>query len=133
MRVVRILGIAFAALVCAWFVLGIRQAHELGNATSILSQPGFRTPGQLREVSALIRSAGTLNPDAQVDIARGRVAIDRQTFPAARRILGDVVRREPMNLEAWIWLAGASLNDRPELHLALAHWALLDPLDVHRG
>ena len=34
-----------------------------------------------------------------------------------------------MNLEAWIWLAGAALGDPPLARAALAHIDRLDPLD----
>ena len=116
-----------AIVVCAWFVLGIRQAHEINRATSIIAQTGTIPAAQLRAAAAALRSAGTLNPDAGVTILRARLAVKQQDPRRAERILKTVVRDEPMNLEAWIWLAGVSLIDPPEARIALAHIARLDP------
>lgn len=125
--------LALAVVACAWFVLGIRQASEISRATSIISRPGRPTAAQLREATSLLGSARLLNPDAEVNILRGRVAIEELAFPRARRILEGVVRDEPLNLEAWIWLGGASLTDRQEAQFAYSHWAQLDPIDTrHR-
>jgi hypothetical protein len=133
MRVTRILVLVFAVVASAWFVLGIRQNAEIDRAASILTHSGRPTAAQLRDATSLLHSARLLNPDAEVNILRGRVAIEELAFPRARRILEGVVRDEPMNLEAWIWLGGASLTDKPEAQFAYSHWAQLDPIDTrHR-
>jgi predicted Zn-dependent protease len=110
--IARIGLVAVAVVACAWFALGIRQAHEIAQATSIVSQARAPTPSQAREADALLGSAGALNPNLEVDVLRGRVALARGNLVGARRILTSVVRREPENVEAWIWLARAS-NDSP--------------------
>jgi predicted Zn-dependent protease len=126
-QVARLSILCLAIVVCAWFVLGIRQAHEINRATSIIAQTGPIPPAQLRAAASALRSARTLNPDAEVTILRARLAVKQQDPRRAEWILKTVVRDEPMNLEAWIWLAGVSLIDPPEAHLALAHIARLDP------
>jgi predicted Zn-dependent protease len=126
-RAARLSILLLAVVVCAWFVLGIRQAHEINRATSIIAQQGTIPAKQLRAAAAALRSARTLNPDAEVNILRARLAVKQQDPRQAERILKTVVRGEPMNLEGWIWLAGVSLIDPPEARIALAHIARLDP------
>jgi predicted Zn-dependent protease len=116
-----------AIVVCAWFGLGIRQAREINRATSIIAQRGTIPAAQLRAAASALRSARTLNPDAEVNILRARLAVQQQQPRQAERILKTVVRGEPMNLEGWIWLAGVSLIDPPEARIALAQIARLDP------
>ena len=111
--------VAVALVACAWFALGIRQAHEIARATSIVSQARALTPARAREADSLLRSAGALNPDLEVDVLRGRVALARGNLVGARRILTSVVRREPENVEAWIWLARASNGSPATFRLAV--------------
>jgi hypothetical protein len=126
-RAVRLSIFVVAIVVCAWFGLGIRQAHDISRATAIVSQPGTIPADHLRAAASALRAAGPLDPDHEVDILRGRLAVKQQDPQRAERILKTVVREEPMNLEAWIWLAGVSLIDPPEARIALAHIARLDP------
>jgi predicted Zn-dependent protease len=123
-----ILGVAIAA--CAWYVLGIRQAHDTAAATGVIV-----AHGQARELAhtrSLLDSAGFLNPDQTVQILRGRLAIEQGHPDQAQRILAAATRAEPMNLEAWIWLTGAALGNPPIAHAALAHLYRLDPLAAPR-
>jgi len=127
MRVVRLVILGVAIVVCAWYVVGIRQAHELAVARAVISNPTAHTPAALRHAGSLLNSAATLNPDAEVDILRGRLALAEHRFGPAQRILEDVARREPHNLEAWIWVAGAALISPHEEKIALDHVHQLDP------
>jgi hypothetical protein len=124
--IVRTAVIAAALVVCAWFVLGIRQAHDLARATSIVSGPGSIGPRQARRASALLRSAAVLNPDAQVDLLKGQLAFREGHRANAGRLFADVAKREPMNLTAWFWLAQAPENHQAWL-FALARVAQLEP------
>jgi hypothetical protein len=126
-RAVRLSILVVAIVVCAWFGLGIRQAHDISRATSIVAQAGRIPAAELRSAASALHSAGTLDPDDEVAILRGRLAVKEQDSRRAERILKTVVQDEPMNLEAWIWLAGVSLIDPPEARIALAHIARLDP------
>jgi predicted Zn-dependent protease len=119
--------LVLAVAACAWFVLGIRQAQETDQAAAIVAQRPTAPAAKLREAASLLRSAGFLNPGVQVDILRGQLAILQQRPRLAVQILRGATRSEPMNLEAWIWLAGASLIDPPQAKIALAHIHALDP------
>ncbi len=127
MRIAYALTLAFAAAAGAWFALGIRQAHDITAATNIIAQPNTVTPFQSGRAASLLSSAGTLNPDTDVDVLRARLAGRNEQFERAQHILEKVVHEEPMNLEAWGWLAGMSLANPPIAHLAEAHIAKLMP------
>jgi predicted Zn-dependent protease len=120
MRIARVATLSLALIACAWFVLGIRQAHEIAGATQIVSQQSSPSAGQARKAASLLSSAGTLDPDIEVDVLRGRLAFVRGQLAAARRVLESVVRREPENLEAWSWLAKASAGAPATFRLAVA-------------
>lgn len=112
MRVARIAILLLALLCCAWFALGARQAHLVGQATAIVA-PGHRlSPQQARHAADLLDAAGTLNPDLQVDVLRGELAIDQGQLTHARQILHSVIVREPKNLAAFEQAARASANDK---------------------
>lgn len=127
MRVLGVVILGFAIVASAWFVVGIRQVQDITGATAVAENASAHTPAQVRHAFRLLDSAATLNPDAEVDILRGRLALGLQQFVRARRILEGVTRSEPDNLEGWIWLTAASLNDRREGRLALRRLRELDP------
>ena len=112
MRVARVAVILFALVCCAWLALGARQAHLVNQATGLVA-PGHRlSPQQARHASDLLHSASTLNPDLQVDVLRGQLAIDQGHLAEARQILRSVILREPKNLAAWQQAARASADDK---------------------
>lgn len=117
-----------AVLICAWFVVGVRQAHDVDAAGNVISAP-HQTPGELRAAASQLHAAAFLNPDRTVDILRGRVAIEQHRLAQARRTLGSVVRAEPKNLDGWIWFTGANLG-RPAAEEGARRIAALDPLDA---
>ncbi len=119
-----------ALATCAWFALGIRQAHEVDAATNIITAGHRPSPPQLAAAAGHLRAGGFLNPDREVDILRGRLAILQGRLAQARRILSEVTRAEPMNLEAWIWYTGASLGVPRLARLGTARIAALDPVDA---
>jgi predicted Zn-dependent protease len=126
---VRASSAALALVACAWFALGIRQSSEVNHATAIVSGlNGQRklTADQARHANSLLSSAVVLNPDLQVDVLRARVALLTDDRASAKRILVSVVRREPMNLDAWYGLA-TSAQDGATVTMALAHIAQLEP------
>lgn len=98
-----------AALVAAWFLLGVRQAHDLAKATAI-AQATSVSPSQARQAGQLLDAAGTLNPDRQVNVTRAELALDLGQRARARRILEAVVRAEPDNLVAWFQITQISGN-----------------------
>ena len=120
----RVVLVAVALVACAWFALGIRQANQVDDAAAIVARPA--TPAQARHAERLLRDAGTLNPDAHVEVLRGELALQEGDRDRAHRILSSVVAREPANLEAWVALARSSRNGA-ELRRALTHVAGLVP------
>jgi predicted Zn-dependent protease len=122
----RVLSLLLALVVCVWFALGIRQARDTSQASSILSNRNGVSAVQAAHAGSLLSAAGTLNPDTQVDLLRGQVALAQNDRPRAVRIVEDVTRREPMNVQAWLLLAEASRNV-PEIERAVAHVGMLDP------
>jgi predicted Zn-dependent protease len=125
-RIVRALSLLLALVLCAWFALGIRQARDTSQATSILSNRNGVSGAQAAHAGSLLSAAKMLNPDAQVDLLRGRVALAENDRPVAVRIVEDVTRREPMNLQAWLLFAETTLY-LPDIKLAVARVAALDP------
>jgi predicted Zn-dependent protease len=120
----RVVLVAVALAVCAWFALGIRQANQVNDAAAIVGRPA--SAAQARHAAKLLDDARTLNPDARVDVLRGQLALQQGNRDRAHRILSHVVAREPQNLEASVSLARAS-RTAAEFRGALAHVAQLVP------
>jgi predicted Zn-dependent protease len=127
MLLARVAAVSFAAVVCAWFALGIRQVRGTNQAESILSGASTLSAQQAAHTDSVLRAAGTLNPDSAVDLLRGTVALREHQQQRAAHIFEAIVAREPMNLEAWVLLAQAAFGDGPLVNQALSHIGLLDP------
>jgi predicted Zn-dependent protease len=124
--VLRALAALFAILVCAWFAVGVRQAHDVDHATALLSAGSHLTAGNAAQAASLLHSAGQLNPDRQVDLLRAQLADERGDRRAAERILRGVVAAEPMNAGAWVALA-RSATDEATAKLAFRRLVVLVP------
>jgi predicted Zn-dependent protease len=128
MRIARVLIACLGVLACAWFVLGIHQAHDTDRVTAIvggLTGQQRLTAQQAAHANALLDSATTLNPDRTIDLLRARVALLRGDRPTAKRILLGVVTAEPDNIDAWYGLA-TSASDGATVQHALARIAQLN-------
>jgi predicted Zn-dependent protease len=124
--VLRALLALFAIVVCAWFAIGVRQAHDIDHATALLSA-GSRISGEdAAHAASLLHGAALLNPDRQVDVLRAQLADERGDRPEAERILRGIVAAEPMNAVAWVALA-RSATDPATLRQAFAHLSVLVP------
>jgi hypothetical protein len=110
-RFARATAVLFALLCCAWFALSARQAHDVAVADSIVSAKPPLTATQVRRATDSLNAAASLNPDLEVDVLRGQLAIDQGHLAQARRILFGVIRREPKFLTAWQQYARASVGD----------------------
>ncbi len=104
-----------ALLVCGWYALGIVQAHDQARATSLLNQPGTPTPGQTKRILGLLDGAGWLNPDRDIDLLRGEAEIRGGEPAAAQGLMQQVLRDEPLNVDAWIELGFAAGTRDPAL------------------
>ncbi len=120
------LGLLVAVVVCAWFAVGIRQAHDTSKATAIVSGANRLNGAQAERAASLLRAAGFLNPDTEVDLLRAQLARDLSERQRAEQILAGVVRKEPLNVRAWVSLAANATTGTTYIH-ALREIALLVP------
>jgi hypothetical protein len=127
MRVVQITAVVAALIVTAWFVVGVRQAHDLSSAQSLVSRSAHVSSSTAAHVRSLLSSAAFLNPDTEVNVLRGRLALLQHDHARALDIFEGVVREEPLNLTAWVATAQAALNfDHRELVVAARNIGRLD-------
>jgi predicted Zn-dependent protease len=119
--------VVLALVACAWFAIGIRDAQDTDQATAILSASSHPAPAAARRVASLLDSAGLLNPDRQLDLLRGQLALQLGHAALARRIFARVTREEPQNIQAWDWLGRAAARGSRIQVLAFDHILLLAP------
>ncbi len=128
MSLARGVMLAVAVLVCAWFGVGVRQALDTSHATAIVNLTSKLTAAQVAHARSLLHAAGQLNPDRQVAMLRGQLALDEGDTADAERILRGVTAAEPLNIQAWALLAQADqTRDRTEFVLAIRTIGRLDP------
>jgi predicted Zn-dependent protease len=125
--IARAIAALVACVACAWFVLGARQAHEIAAASSIVQASSTLSPAQARRADSLLHGAALLDPDQTVNILRGDVAVERGENLRAQQILQRVTREEPLNLEAWVALAGAYPNNERLFSWAVRRARQLEP------
>jgi Flp pilus assembly protein TadD len=101
---IRLAATAVACIVAAWFALGAVQARDTNRADAILSSSQTLTAGQASTVSSLLRTAGTLNPDTEVEVLRGQLELAQGDKAKAMRTFERVARREPENIVPLAWL-----------------------------
>jgi predicted Zn-dependent protease len=129
--IARVLCVLIAVVACAWFVLGIRQANDLSAAQSIVNSSSRPTPAQAARATSLLKRAGTLNPDASVQITQAQLLIEDSELSAARGVLAPVVAREPDNVQVWAVFARAAYGTE-QAQTAINALVKLDPLEfVH--
>ncbi|MGH2857312.1 MAG: hypothetical protein ACRDMJ_07480 [Solirubrobacteraceae bacterium] len=124
---VRIVSALVALVTCAWFALGIRQAHDSDLAASILSASGHVSPAAARHAGALLHAAAQLNPDRSVDLLRSQLALKAGHPAQAQAIALDVTRAEPQSLDAWLAYGEASSHDPRAFAYALRQLNRLAP------
>jgi Flp pilus assembly protein TadD len=125
---VRAALLALALAAAAWFAIGARQARDTNQASSIIATGGPLSRAQAAHASALLGSAGFLNPDSEVDVLRARLERARGDVAGARAILNRVVAREPDDAEAWFQLASSSAGSPSTFVRAVFNFLRLDPL-----
>ncbi len=128
MKPVRLTAIVVALVSCAWFALGIRQAHDTTRAQAILSASRPLSQAEAHQAASLLDHAGVLNPDREVQVLRGRLALVQGRKAEALSILSAVTQAEPRSREAWLWVAQAALGqNEPLLQRALKTIFSIDP------
>ena len=124
---VRVACAAAALLICAWFAVGIRQAHDTDRATALLDDHAKVAPSQGAEIRSALDGADTLNPDRTVDILRAQLWLASGQHRPAQRRLESVIRSEPENIKAWLLLAASAGGDESLYVAALRHARALEP------
>ena len=120
--------LAVAVLACAWFVVGIRQAANTTRATTAISSGTDLSAARAARIASWLNAAGWLNPDQQVNVLRGQLALDQNQRAHAELIVERVTRKEPDNLQAWLVLLQATLDrDRRVFDIAVKALYRLDP------
>jgi hypothetical protein len=99
--------LALAFVLTAWFTVGFVQARGTDAAGRLVGRLSALSPAESRRAAGLLATAGTLNPDRQVDILRAELALHHRADREAARILQSVVRDEPDNVAAWHLLGSA--------------------------
>lgn len=112
---------------CAWFFLGIRQAHDTDVANAIINGDSRLTAQDATRASSLLKSADTLNPDIQVVLLRSQLAIRQGDFQRAITLARQATAKEPKNVETWLALAVAGYDAKSPFLGAVAKIAQLDP------
>ena len=123
----RIAAVVLALVAAGWYVIGIRQAHELDAASAIIRGSAPLTPARARRAAELLHAAKLLNPDREVDMLRAQLDRARGDVTRARAILDRVVASEPDNAEAWFQLAGSSAGSPSTFARALRNFWRLEP------
>ena len=126
-RVTSLICAAVALVVCAWFAIGARQAIDTQRASAIVARGTTATAREERDVASLVRGARFLNPDRQPDVLLGQIEVEHHDYAQARRVLEPVIRSEPENLQAWLFLAETANRDHRLLRQALVHVHRLEP------
>jgi hypothetical protein len=124
----RVAVVLVASLAAAWFGLGARQAMDTDKATAMLSAGSSVSVAEAEHVRSLLRAAGELNPDRQIALLQGQLALERGRPQRAQRLISQVTRAEPQNLAAWIALARAATDNAVLFHRALVRVRALEPL-----
>jgi len=119
--------VALALVASAWYVIGIRQAHDINRASAIVSSGARLSSAQARHAAALLHDAKFLNPDRQVDLLGAQLNRDQGNLRGARTILKRVVASEPDNLLAWVSLAESSVGDLKDFYAAAYRLRQLAP------
>lgn len=120
-----------AACVVAWLVVMERdeRLYQRGYAAG----GHLDVPGTAARAERDFRAARFLNPDRTADVGRALVLSTSGSRRAALRVLEDVVRDEPDNLEAWAALRVANQGKDPSLDRRVQAAARrLDPVSAER-
>jgi len=122
---VRGLTLVVAIVACAWFAVGIRQAHDTDAASAIVSGGHRLDAAAAARASSLLSGAAVLNPDRQVGLLRAELAAERGRRARAQRLALMVAHAEPRNVQAWLLLS--SIGTPYEAAVAVQRLAKLSP------
>jgi len=126
MTVARVGLAAVAVAVVLWTAVLIRDARLVRDPAAA-ARAGIAPATAARAAQDLHR-AGLLNPDAGLDVARGRFELLAGRPAEALRLGRAVARDEPDNVDAWVvvYAAAGALQDRPTAERAVSEIRRID-------
>jgi hypothetical protein len=126
------MAVALAAVICAAFAIGIRQAVNVNAVNSLLGTGHGLTPAQQQSAASDLSSATFGYPGQDAQILAAQVAMREHRYTHAKSIAQSINRAEPDNLQGWVALAAAGIviPDRRALLQAKREEIRLDPLDA---
>ena len=106
--------LVLAAAAVAWLAFAYRDARLEARGADIALNPLSRlTPGDVHEAVDLFERSRAANPDTRPLIFEAGLLARTGDLGRARRLLEDVVRREPENHDGWALLAGVTTRIEP--------------------
>jgi hypothetical protein len=132
MSAFRVLGAVLAAVICAAFAVGVRQARDSNALVALLATGRALTPAQQRSAASDLSSAAFGYPGQDIHILAAQVAMREHRYLDAKAIAQSINRAEPDNLPGWVALAapGLVIPDRSILLRAKDEEIRLDPMDA---
>jgi hypothetical protein len=134
-RIIRYGVLAIAVVVCAWFVIGVRQVHAINDATNLLNNASTeRSVAVQQRARSLLDEAAFLYPGVDVTLLRAQLAGNARDYGRAARLLDQATTAEPDNIHAWVAYLELTLSHPSSLNANVLYARLrqLDPLDVPR-
>jgi hypothetical protein len=131
-RGLRLALAAVAVVAVSWFTVGVRQAHEVDAATTLLNQDVGHNAAKGRRIGSLLSSAAFLNPGVDVVLLRAQLDMAERNFAGAKVLVDRAVAAEPGNLNVWISALHLAI-DHPSAENAqqiVRHLRRLDPVDA---
>jgi hypothetical protein len=110
--------LAVALVMCAWFALGAIQTRDQDRAAALINTFVSPSPAVTEHILGLLDTAGTLNPDRNIDLLRAQALVRAKRVRAGIAAALSVARAEPHNANAWIVLGFAAQHDPTLARLA---------------
>lgn len=118
-----------AAVVCAWFVLGLVQTHDQTQVNRLIGDHNKLTSAQASAAESTLSEAGILNPDESLGSLRALVQTRAGQHRRAIATALSVARAHGQDINAWLvleYLVSGGID--PALYrVAAARTAVLAP------
>lgn len=125
---------AVAIVVCAWFVIGVRQAHDISAATKLINDASSERGAAVHpEARSMLDTAAFLYPGTDVTLLRAQLAETERDYAHAKRLLDQAAAAEPDNIAVWYAYLQLGLMDHSVVSRQLVFGRMhdLDPIDVY--
>jgi hypothetical protein len=104
-----------ALLMIAWLAVGLHSAHNQQRAYHLIFAKPHLSRSDVARARHLLAAAEWLNPDTELEVFRTFLLVRTGHRREGARVLEDVVRREPANIDAWARLKLTVLPFDPKL------------------